>query len=42
MTSSGYWVFLRPLRKGYHDLSIEGSYQYGRLHSGATYDITVK
>lgn len=42
MTCSGYWVFLRPLREGYHDLSIEGSYQYGRLHSGATYDITVK
>ena len=41
MTSSGYWVFLKPLPKGNHHISLEGSYQYGKLHSGAVYDISV-
>lgn len=41
MTTSGYWIFLKPLSKGSHYISFEGSYQYGKLHSGATYDIMV-
>jgi hypothetical protein len=41
MTSSGYWVFLKPLPKGKHHISLEGSYQHGKLHSGAVYDISV-
>lgn len=41
MTTSGYWVFLKPLPKGNHHISFEGSYKYGRLHAGAIYDISV-
>lgn len=42
MTTSGYWVFLKPLREGRYNISFEGSYQYGKLHAGATYDIVAK
>jgi hypothetical protein len=41
MTASGYWVFLRPLPEGNFHISFEGSYQYGRLYTGAYYDITI-
>jgi len=41
MTTDGYWVFLEPLAKGTHHIKFEGSYQYGRLYSGAIYDLTV-
>lgn len=41
MTSSGYWVFLKPLSAGNHKISLEGSYQHGKLYSGAIYDISV-
>jgi hypothetical protein len=42
MTASGYWVFLKPLSEGHYHLSFEGSYQYGKLYSGASYDISVR
>jgi hypothetical protein len=42
MTSSGYWVFLKPLSVGNHRISLEGSYQYGKLYSGANYDLLVE
>ena len=42
MTSSGYWVFLKPLARGNYHINFEGSYQYGKLFSGATYDISVE
>jgi hypothetical protein len=42
MTGDGYWVFLKPLEPGAHHIEFEGSYQHGRLYSGATYDISVK
>jgi hypothetical protein len=41
MTASGYYIFLKPLPSGKYYISFEGSYQYGRLYSGATYDILV-
>jgi hypothetical protein len=41
MTTSGYWIFLGPLPEGNYDVNFEGSYQYGKLYSGATYDISV-
>jgi hypothetical protein len=41
MTTSGYWIFLKSLPKGNHHIEFEGSYQYGKLYSGATYDISV-
>lgn len=41
MTTSGYWVFLKPLHRGKHHIIFEGSYQYGRRHAGADYDISV-
>ena len=42
MTADGYWIFLKPLSAGEHHIEFEGSYQYGRLYSGAVYDISVK
>lgn len=41
MTASGYWVFLRPLLEGTYRINFEGSYQNGKLYTGATYDLTV-
>ena len=41
MTSSGYWIFLKHLAKGNYNINFEGSYQHGKLYSGATYDISV-
>jgi hypothetical protein len=40
-SSDGYWVFLKPLSKGRHIISFEGSCEFGRLHSGAIYRIEV-
>jgi hypothetical protein len=42
MTSDGYWVFLKPLSPGIHSISLEGSYQNGKLFSGASYELTVE
>jgi hypothetical protein len=41
MTTDGYWIYLKPLSKGTHHIEFEGSYQHGRLYSGATYDLLV-
>jgi hypothetical protein len=41
MTTSGYWIFLKPLPEGNYHINFEGSYQYGKLYSGATYDMEV-
>jgi hypothetical protein len=41
MTSTGYWVFFRPLDKRSCHLSFEGSYQHGSLFTGATYEIKI-
>ena len=41
MTTDGYWIFLKPLSIGAHHIEFEGSYQYGKLYSGATYDLSV-
>jgi len=41
MTTSGYWIFLKPLSQGNYHINFEGSYQNGKLYSGATYDISV-
>lgn len=41
MTTDGYWVFLKPLPKGIYRIVFEGSYQFGKLYSGAIYDISV-
>jgi hypothetical protein len=40
-SSDGYWVFLKPLPKGKHVISFEGSCEYGRLNSGAIYHLDV-
>lgn len=40
-SSDGYWVFLKPLPIGKHIISFQGSCEYGRLNSGATYHIEV-
>jgi hypothetical protein len=37
----GYWVFLKPLPRGKHTISFQGSCEMGRLHSGAIYRINV-
>jgi hypothetical protein len=39
--ADGYWVFLKPLSRGKHWISFEGSCELGRLNTGATYELTV-
>jgi hypothetical protein len=41
-SADGYWTFLKPLAKGDHTISFQGSCENGRLHSGAIYRIDVK
>lgn len=40
-SADGYWVFLRPLPKGNHIVSFQGSCEYGKLNSGAVYHLSV-
>lgn len=40
--ADGYWVFLKPLPVGNHDISFRGSCENGRLNSGATYHLQVE
>ena len=40
-SSDGYWVFLKPLPEGKHEIQFEGWYEHGKLKSGATYKIDV-
>jgi hypothetical protein len=40
-SADGYWVFLKPLPRGNHTISFQGSCEMGRLHSGATYKLNV-
>lgn len=37
----GYWIFLKPLPKGKHNICFEGSCEFGRLNSGAYYELDV-
>jgi hypothetical protein len=37
----GYWIFLKPLSKGKYNISFEGSCEFGRLNSGADYELNV-
>jgi len=39
--ADGYWVFLKPLPPGFYNISLEGSCEFGRLNSGAVYEIEV-
>lgn len=41
-SSDGYWTFLKPLSKGEHTITFEGSCENGKLRSGAIYDIEVR
>jgi hypothetical protein len=41
-SADGYWAFLKPLPKGEHNISFQGSCENGRLHSGAIYKIDVR
>ena len=40
-SADGYWAFFKPLPKGEHTVSFQGSCEMGRLHSGAIYTINV-
>ena len=40
-SADGYWVFLKPLPIGSYNIRFEGSYEYGKLSSGAKYHIDV-
>jgi hypothetical protein len=39
--ASGYWIFLKPLPKGRYNISFKGSCAFGRLNSGADYELNV-
>jgi hypothetical protein len=41
-SSDGYWVFLKPLPIGNHVISFQGSCEYGRLNSGAIYNLEIR
>jgi len=41
-SSDGYWIFLKPLPVGKHVISFQGSCEYGRLNSGASYHLEVR
>lgn len=41
-SADGFWVFLKPLSKGEHNITFRGSCERGRLHSGAIYKINVQ
>ena len=41
-SADGYWTFLKPLPKGQHTITFQGSCENGRLHAGANYRILVK
>jgi hypothetical protein len=41
-TADGYWVFLKPLMRGYYDIDFVGKCEYGRLSSGASYKIKIE
>jgi len=40
-TADGYWTFLKPLPRGSYTIHIEGSCEFGRLKSGAVYEIEI-
>jgi hypothetical protein len=39
--ADGYWVFLKPLPQGVYNISFEGSCEFGRLNSGALYELEI-
>jgi hypothetical protein len=41
-TSDGYWVFLKPLSPGQHELFFAGSCSLGARNVKATYDLTIE
>jgi hypothetical protein len=40
-SADGYWVFLKPLPEGKYEITFRGSCEFGRLYSGASYNIEV-
>ena len=40
-SADGYWIFLKPLPKGNYDIRFEGSCEFGRLNSGADYELQI-
>jgi hypothetical protein len=41
-SADGYWAFLKPLSRGRHTIVFQGSCEYGKLHSGAIYNIDIQ
>lgn len=39
--ADGYWVFLKPLPRGKHSICFHGSCEYGKLNSGAEYELEI-
>jgi len=42
MISVGYWIFLKPLMAGPHQVMSSGSCQSGKIRIGITYDLYVE
>jgi hypothetical protein len=40
-SADGFWVFLKPLSKGKHTISFQGSCEKGKLNTGAIYHLEV-
>lgn len=40
-SADGYWVFLKSLPKGKHKVSFQGSCEFGKLNSGAIYELEI-
>ena len=41
-SADGYWAFLKPLPRGEHTISYQGSCEMGQLHSGAIYKVYIE
>jgi hypothetical protein len=39
--ADGYWIFLKPLPRGSYTIQMQGSCEFGRLKSGADYELEI-
>jgi hypothetical protein len=39
--ADGFWIFLKPLPIGKYNICFEGSCEFGSLHSGADYELSI-
>jgi hypothetical protein len=40
-SADGYWIFLKSLPRGIHNISFQGSCEFGRLNAGSDYELEI-